>query len=72
VVCFRYKGTDDENRRLLETVNATGEFFLSHTVLRGKFTLHLAIGNMGTTRAHVMRAWETVRRIAGDFEPNAT
>jgi len=50
VVCFRYKGTDDENRRLLETVNATGEFFLSHTVLRGKFTLHLAIGNMGTTR----------------------
>jgi aromatic-L-amino-acid decarboxylase len=72
VVCFRYKGTDDENRRLLEAVNATGEFFLSHTVLRGKFTLRLAIGNMGTTRAHVMRAWETVRQIAGDFEPNAT
>jgi aromatic-L-amino-acid decarboxylase len=61
VVCFRYKGTDDENRRLLETVNASGEFFLSHTVLRGKYTLHLAIGNMGTTRAHVMRAWEMVR-----------
>jgi len=64
VVCFRYKGTDDENRRLLETVNASGEFFLSHTVLRGKFTLHLAIGNMGTTRDHVMRAWEAVRRQA--------
>jgi aromatic-L-amino-acid decarboxylase len=62
VVCFRYKGTDDENRRLLEAVNASGEFFLSHTVLRGKFTLHLAIGNMGTTREHVMGAWEMVRR----------
>src|SRR5450755_4100797 len=62
VVCFRYKGTDDENRRLLETVNASGEFFLSHTVLHGKYTLHLAIGNMGTTREHVMRAWEAVRR----------
>jgi aromatic-L-amino-acid decarboxylase len=48
-------------------VNATGEFFLSHTVLRGKFTLHLAIGNMGTTRAHVMRAWEAVRRAAGEL-----
>jgi len=44
VVCFRYKGTDDENRRLLESVNASGEFFLSHTVLHGKYTLHLAIG----------------------------
>ena len=64
VVCFRYKGSDDENRRLLETVNASGEFFLSHTVLRGKYSLHLAIGNMGTTREHVMRAWEMVRRTA--------
>jgi aromatic-L-amino-acid decarboxylase len=62
VVCFRYKGTDDDNRRLLETVNASGEFFLSHTVLRGQYTLHLAIGNMGTTRDHVMRAWEMMRR----------
>jgi aromatic-L-amino-acid decarboxylase len=64
VVCFRYRGTDDDNRRLLETVNASGEFFLSHTVLRGKYTLHLAIGNMGTTQEHVMRAWEMVRRAA--------
>ncbi|MGA2136386.1 MAG: pyridoxal-dependent decarboxylase [Bryobacteraceae bacterium] len=64
VVCFRYQGTDDQNRRILETVNAAGEFFLSHTVLRGKFSLHLAIGNMGTTRDHVMRAWESVRQAA--------
>jgi aromatic-L-amino-acid/L-tryptophan decarboxylase len=64
VVCFRYKGTDEENRRLLETVNASGEFFISHTVLHGKFTLHLAIGNMGTTREHVMRAWEMIRQAA--------
>jgi aromatic-L-amino-acid decarboxylase len=64
VVCFRYKGTDGDNRQLLEAVNASGEFFLSHTVLRGKYTLHLAIGNMGTTRDHVMRAWEMVRRAS--------
>ena len=64
VVCFRYKGTDDENRRLLETVNASGEFFLSHTVLRGQYTLRLAIGNMGTTRDRVMRAWEMLRTLA--------
>ncbi|MFN7994236.1 MAG: pyridoxal-dependent decarboxylase [Bryobacteraceae bacterium] len=62
VVCFRYKGSDEENRRLLHAVNSSGEFFLSHTVLHGKFTLHLAIGNMGTSREHVMRAWEAIRR----------
>jgi len=65
VVCFRHKSGDDENRALLDRVNASGEVFLSHTVLCGKFVLRLAIGNMGTTREHVMRAWEIVKQAAG-------
>jgi len=65
VVCFRYRGTDDENRRILECVNASGEVFLSGTVLHGRFTLHLAVGNLGTTRAHVQKAWERVQSAAG-------
>jgi len=64
-VCFRLKGTDEENQALLERVNATGEVFLSHTVLHGRHTLRLAIGNMGTTRAHVQRAWELVKANVG-------
>lgn len=60
-VCFRWKGADDENRRILERVNASGEVFLSHTVLRGQYCLRLAIGNMKTTREHVQRAWELVQ-----------
>jgi aromatic-L-amino-acid/L-tryptophan decarboxylase len=68
-VCFRYKGTDEDNRRILERVNASGEIFLSHTVLRGQYSLRLAIGNMQTTRDHVQRAWELVQ--AGSLEPVA-
>jgi aromatic-L-amino-acid decarboxylase len=64
VVCFRYKGSDDENRRILERVNATGEVFLSGTVLRGKFSLHLAVGNYGTRLEHVARAWELLKKAA--------
>jgi aromatic-L-amino-acid decarboxylase len=60
VVCFRYRGTDDENRQLLERVNATGEVFLSGTVLKGRFTLRLAVGNYNTTAKHIARAWELV------------
>ncbi len=60
-VCFRYRGTDEENRQILERVNASGEIFLSHTVLRGRYSLRLAIGNMQTTRDHVQRAWELVQ-----------
>jgi aromatic-L-amino-acid decarboxylase len=60
VVCFRYKGADDQNRAILERVNATGEVFISGTVLNGRFTLHLAVGNRATTAAHVGRAWELI------------
>jgi aromatic-L-amino-acid/L-tryptophan decarboxylase len=69
VVNFRYRGTDDENRRILDAVNAAGEVFLSSTVLRGRFTLHLAVGNYGTRREHIARAWELIRAAAG---PSAT
>ncbi len=61
VVCFRYKGSDEENRALLDAVNATGEVFLSHTVLNGRVVLRLAIGNLGTTWADVQRAWELLQ-----------
>ncbi|MBZ5725908.1 MAG: amino acid decarboxylase [Acidobacteriia bacterium] len=61
VVCFRYKGSDEENRRIQDGVNAAGDIFLSGTVLNGRFTLRLAIGNQATTAAHVARAWELVR-----------
>ena len=65
VVNFRYRGTDQENQAILERVNASGEVFISSTVLNGKFTLHIAIGNQGTTREHVRRAWELVRAAPG-------
>ncbi len=65
VVCFRFKGTDAENRAILDAVNRSGEVFLSGAVLRNRFTLHLAVGNYRTTAATINRAWELVRQAAG-------
>jgi aromatic-L-amino-acid decarboxylase len=61
VVCFRRRGSDEENEALLEQVNATGEVFLSHTRLNGRYVLRLAVGNLRTTEADVARAWELLR-----------
>jgi aromatic-L-amino-acid decarboxylase len=66
VVCFRLKGTDEQNQQLLETINASGKFFLSHTVLNGRFVLRLAIGNLATTRADVQQAWEMIQQAIPD------
>ncbi|MGA2039037.1 MAG: pyridoxal-dependent decarboxylase [Bryobacteraceae bacterium] len=63
-VCFRYQGTDDENRQIQERVNETGEFFISGTKLHGRFTLRLAIGNMATAQCHVDRVWELIQTEA--------
>ena len=62
VVCFRYKGSDDQNLAILEQVNASGQAYISHTVLNGRCVLRLAIGNLGTTWADVAATWDLIKR----------
>jgi aromatic-L-amino-acid decarboxylase len=78
VVCFRARprnGTWSEdalnqlNERLLDEVNASGEVFLSHTRLEGRFVIRLAVGHLRTTEHHVRRAWEILRDRAGRLIP---
>jgi aromatic-L-amino-acid decarboxylase len=74
VVCFRWKPAgrvlppadlDAANERLVEDVNKTGEVFLSHTRLRGRVVIRMAIGHLRTQDAHVRRAWELLCDHAG-------
>lgn len=65
LVCFRYNpGNANENqlhainKELLTTVNNSGEVFLTHTILDGKFTLRLSVGQANTSQKHVNRVWE--------------
>ncbi len=70
-VCFRARfpdgggaEQDDRNAELLEAVNATGRVLLSHTVLDGRYTLRIAIGNLRTTEDDVREALELLHREA--------
>jgi len=67
VVCFRYKGSDDENRAILERVNASERVFIASTVLNGKLTLRLAIGNLETAWRDVQEAWELLQKAAEEI-----
>jgi aromatic-L-amino-acid decarboxylase len=64
VVCFRRRGSDDDNRRLMDAVNTTGKVFLSHTVLNGRFVIRLAIGNIAMTWHDVSSVWDLIRATA--------
>ena len=64
VVCFRFAGTDEENEAVVERVNDSGEAFLSHTRLNGRYVIRLAIGSARTTEEDVRRAWARIREVA--------
>jgi aromatic-L-amino-acid decarboxylase len=83
-VCFRYRPAgfagdppdpaadarlDELNAGIMAAVNRTGEVFLSHTRLAGRFTIRLAVGNLRTEQRHVARAWALLRREATRLGP---
>ncbi len=53
--------TDRLNEKLLAAINAAGPFFLSHTVLEGRYAIRMAIGNLRTTREDIEELWDLVR-----------
>ena len=73
LVCFRLRGeapaADAKNKRLLETINASGKAYLTHTVLRGpggddRVVLRMCIGATMTAERHVKGAWDLIRHLA--------
>jgi aromatic-L-amino-acid/L-tryptophan decarboxylase len=72
VVCFRYNpgGLSEEklaviNAHLMDTVNASGEVFISHTRLEDRYALRIQISQLRTTENHVRRAWNLLRDAVG-------
>jgi aromatic-L-amino-acid decarboxylase len=74
-VCFRYRphdllGREHEpavaqeldrvNAALMEAVNRTGLTFLSHTRLKGRFAIRLALSNLRTTDEDVELVWKVI------------
>jgi aromatic-L-amino-acid decarboxylase len=66
VVCFRLRGNrgDEAHAGVLDAVNGSGEVFLSHTKLAGRYVLRLAVGNLKTAESHVRRAFELLEHAA--------
>ncbi|MBX3380645.1 MAG: aspartate aminotransferase family protein [Phycisphaeraceae bacterium] len=66
LICFRLKGEDAANKRLLDSLNQSGKIYLTHTVLPGVgYTIRFCIGATLTQEHHVRAAWEFIRQTAG-------
>jgi aromatic-L-amino-acid decarboxylase len=63
-VVFRHLGGDEVNERIHEAVNASGEALISHTDVRGRYALRIAIGNLRTTQEDVRAVWDLIQKLA--------
>ncbi|MEO5567671.1 MAG: pyridoxal-dependent decarboxylase [Gemmatimonadaceae bacterium] len=71
LVVFRCQphGMDDAagdalTEKIMHAVNETGEVFLSHTKVRGRYAIRLSIGNLRTELSDVQRAWTLILEAA--------
>ena len=64
LVCFRLTGDDDLNQRLMNSLNDSGELYITHTKLDGRLALRLAVDAPFTQRRHVERAWSLIQEHA--------
>ena len=65
LVCFRWKASDEENRRRLEAINAGGHAFLSHTEVERRYVVRMAVGNWQTNEDDMARLLGEVKALAG-------
>jgi aromatic-L-amino-acid decarboxylase len=74
LVVFRYQPHGCSNEKadalteaILHRVNESGEVFLSHTKVRGRYAIRLSIGNQRTELEHVQRAWTLLMGAAHEL-----
>jgi aromatic-L-amino-acid/L-tryptophan decarboxylase len=75
LICFRFKpqGIDSEvklndiNEKFLHKINSTGKIYLSHTKLKGKYTLRMVIGQTNVTEEHVNKAWKLIKETSKEI-----
>ena len=68
LVCFRLRAGDTANQSLMDRLNTSGDLFLTHTKLAGKFTLRFCVGQTHTQARHVKKAWERIRDEASKLD----
>jgi aromatic-L-amino-acid decarboxylase len=64
LVCFRHRAGDSASQLLMDRLNASGDVFMTHTKLNGKFTLRFCVGQTNTEARHVANAWKRIQEEA--------
>lgn len=68
LVCFRARpagSSEDQlnelNEEIMNAINASGDAYLSHTKLNGKFTIRMSVGSIRVEEKHIQKVWELLK-----------
>lgn len=64
LVCFHHIGGDEITQAILDRLNGSGELYLTHTKLNGRFVLRFCVGQTHTELRHVAQAWQRIQAAA--------
>jgi aromatic-L-amino-acid decarboxylase len=73
LLTFRLKAGKAQTKSLMESINATGEVFLTHTSVplgaggEPEYVLRFAAGSVRADEAAVCRVWGEIQRVAGEI-----
>jgi aromatic-L-amino-acid decarboxylase len=68
LVCFRHRGGDEINQRLLDCLNQSGDLYLTHTRLNDQLTLRFCVGQTYTESRHVAQAWKRIQQVVTEIQ----
>jgi len=68
LVCFRRRGGNDINQKLMDRLNRSGDLYLTHAMMYDRLALRLCVGQTHTRRRHVVNAWRKIQDMATELE----
>ncbi|XP_077985070.1 aromatic-L-amino-acid decarboxylase-like [Glandiceps talaboti] len=64
MVCFRLKGSDARNEKLLQMTNTMSNIYIGPSRMRDKYILRFIICTPATTTQHITDAWKVIQDFA--------
>jgi len=68
LVCFRMKGSNGLNQRLLSTINASGKIHMVPASLNDKYVIRFCVCRESACDADMTYAWDVIKAIADEVE----
>lgn len=70
LICFTLKLGNQASEKLMKAANKSGKLYLSHTVINGRFSIRLVVGQTDVEEKDVLEAWTHLSQFADEICEN--